>query len=75
MAQRGFDVRAVDICGVLGYSSAAVSNALRKLREKGLIKTTASGIISLCEDETSSTAENSENGSLPVLEKPSVPPL
>ena len=63
LMQKGLAVRAVDICGALGYSSAAVSNALRKLRGKGIIRTTASGVISLSENETNSLAESSENSS------------
>ena len=59
-------VRAVDIASVLGYSSAAVSNALKKLKEKGLISVAANGAITLLQEEN---AHKSKSGTTELDER------
>ena len=59
-------VRAVDIASVLGYSSAAVSNALKKLKEKGLISVAANGAITLLQEEN---AHKSKSGTTELYER------
>jgi len=43
------DVRAVDICGALGYSKPTISVAMKGLRENGYITVSPEGYIDLTE--------------------------
>jgi Mn-dependent DtxR family transcriptional regulator len=49
LSKKSGAVRSIDVVGEMGYSRPSVSVAVKKLREKGLVKVDSDGFITLTE--------------------------